>query len=205
MKIFCIGWNYPRHNTEMKRVERPAEPTLFMKPDTALLRENKPFFLPHFSNQLEHEVEVVVRIDRVGKNIEPRFAHRYYSHVALGIDFTARDIQNRCKQIGAPWEIAKAFDNSAAISEFVPLEELGGDVQNLNFALMKNGEEQQHGNTSEMIFPVNEIIAYISRFFTFRVGDLIYTGTPAGVSALKIGDRLTGILEGRKMFEMEIK
>ena len=205
MKIFCIGWNYAKHNSEMNRVERPKEPTLFMKPDTALLRENKPFFLPHFSRQLEHEVEVVVRIDRVGKNIEPRFAHRYYSHIALGIDFTARDLQNRCKQMGAPWEIAKAFDNSAALSDFVPLSELGGDIQNLNFSLLKNGCLQQQGNTSEMLFPVNELIAYISSFFTLRVGDLIYTGTPAGVSPLTIGDHLTGILENRTMFEIDIK
>lgn len=205
MKIFCIGWNYPRHNKEMNRVERPCEPTLFMKPDTALLRDNKPFFLPHFSNQLEHEVEVVVRINRVGRNIDARFAKRYYSHVALGIDFTARDIQNHCKQIGAPWEIAKAFDNSAAISDFLPLDQLGGDIQNLSFSLSKNGELQQKGNTAEMVFPVDDMIAYISRFFTFRVGDLIYTGTPAGVSALRIGDRLVGELQGRVMFDIEVK
>lgn len=205
MKIFCIGWNYPKHNSEMGRVERPGQMTLFMKPETALLRENRPFFLPHFSNQLEHEVELVVRINRVGRNIQPKFAHRYYSEVALGIDFTARDLQNQCKEKGAPWEIAKAFDNSAALSRFVPLAELDKDIHDLHFHLLKNGQLQQQGYSGDMLFKIDEIIAYISQFFTFKEGDLIYTGTPAGVSALQIGDTLTGYLEDREMFNINIK
>lgn len=205
MKIFCIGWNYPKHNSEMGRAERPGQMTLFMKPETALLRDNRPFFLPHFSNQLEHEVELVVRINRVGRNIQPKFAHRYYSEVALGIDFTARDLQNQCKEKGAPWEIAKAFDNSAALSRFIPLAELNKDIHDLHFHLLKNGQVQQQGYSGDMLFKIDEIIAYISQFFTFKEGDLIYTGTPAGVSALQIGDNLTGFLEDREMFSINIK
>lgn len=205
MKIFCIGWNYPKHNSEMGRQERPGQMTLFMKPETALLRENRPFFLPHFSNQLEHEVELVVRINRVGRNIQPRFAHRYYSEVALGIDFTARDLQNQCKEKSAPWEIAKAFDNSAAISQFVPLADLNKDIHDLSFRLLKNGQIQQQGYSGDMLFKIDEIIAYISQFFTFKEGDLIYTGTPSGVSPLKIGDNLVGFLEDREMFKINIK
>lgn len=189
----------------MGRVERPGQMTLFMKPETALLRENRPFFLPHFSNQLEHEVELVVRINRVGRNIQPKFAHRYYSEVALGIDFTARDLQNQCKEKGAPWEIAKAFDNSAALSHFVSLNELGKEVHDLNFHLLKNDQLQQKGYSGDMLFKVDEIIAYISQFFTLKEGDLIYTGTPAGVSPLKIGDNLKGFLEDREMFNINIK
>lgn len=205
MKIFCIGWNYPKHNAEMNRIERPASPTLFMKPDTALLRDNKPFYLPHFSNQLEHEVEVVVRINRVGRNIASRFAPRYYAEVALGIDFTARDLQNECKRLGQPWEIAKAFDNSAVLSEFVPLSELGRGIQELRFELYKNDVLQQSGSTADMVFAVDDVIEYISGFFTFKVGDIIYTGTPAGVSPVAIGDHLVGYLEGREMFNFYVK
>lgn len=205
MKIFCIGWNYPKHNAEMNRIERPETPTLFMKPDTALLRDNKPFYLPHFSNQIEHEVELVVRINRVGKNIAERFAPRYYAEVALGIDFTARDIQNQCKRLGQPWEIAKAFDSSAVLSDFLPLSDLGGDIQNLPFALYKNGELQQSGTTADMLFSVNQIIEYISRYFTFKVGDIIYTGTPAGVSPVSIGDHLVGTLHDREMFNFYVR
>ncbi|MCQ2330158.1 MAG: fumarylacetoacetate hydrolase family protein [Paludibacteraceae bacterium] len=205
MKIFCIGWNYPQHNSEMRRADLPSEPTLFMKPDTALLRENKPFFLPHFSNQMEHEVEVIVRINRVGRNIQERFAPRYYSEIGLGVDFTARDLQNRCKEKGQPWEIAKAFDNSAVVSEFVPLAEFGKEIQNLNFELWKNGELQQRGCTGDMLFTVNKIIEYISSFFTLKVGDIIFTGTPAGVSKVAIDDHLVGQLEGREMFNFYVK
>lgn len=205
MKIFCIGWNYPQHNNEMHRADLPSEPTLFMKPDTALLRENKPFFLPHFSNQVEHEVEVVVRINRVGRNIQERFAQRYYNEIGLGVDFTARDLQNRCKEKGQPWEIAKAFDNSAVVSEFMPLAEFGKDVQDLNFELWKNGELQQKGYSGDMLFKVNRIIEYISGFFTLKVGDIIFTGTPAGVSKVSIDDHLVGRLEGHDMFDFYVK
>lgn len=204
MKIFCIGWNYPKHNREMQRDERPAEPTLFMKPETALLRDNKPFYVPDFSHQLEHEVELVVRINRMARCIQSRFAPRYYTDVALGIDFTARDLQNRAKAIGGPWETAKAFDNSAVLSPFVPLAELGGNIQQLDFSLDKNGCRQQSGNTADMLFPVDYLVEYISGFFTFREGDLIYTGTPAGVSAVQPGDHLTGRLCGRVMFDFDV-
>lgn len=204
MKIICIGWNYPKHNIEMKRVDVPSEPTIFMKPDTALLRENRPFFIPRFSSQLEHEVEIVVKINRLGKNIQPKFAHRYYTEVALGVDFTARDLQNKCKEMGAPWEIAKAFDNSAVISDFIPLEELG-DINNLQFSLSKNDNIQQSANTSEMIFPIDDIISYVSQFFTLKIGDLIYTGTPSGCSTVAINDRLKGYINDKLMFDFLVK
>ena len=201
MKIICVGWNYPKHNLEMNRDERP---TIFMKPDSALLRENRPFFIPRFSNQIEHEVELVVRINRLGRNIAPRFANRYYSEVALGVDFTARDLQNQCKQLGAPWEISKAFDNSAVVSDFISLDELS-DIQDIHFSLQKNGQIQQQGHTKDMLFSVNELIAYISQFFTLKIGDLIFTGTPAGVSPVAINDRLTGYIEDKLMFDFLVK
>ena len=204
MKIICVGWNYPKHNAEMNREERPQQPTIFMKPDSALLRENRPFFIPRFSNQIEHEVELVVRINRLGRNIAPRFAHRYYSEVALGVDFTARDLQNQCKQLGAPWEISKAFDNSAVVSDFISLDELS-DIQNIHFSLQKNGQIQQQGHTKDMLFSVDNLISYISQFFTLKIGDLIFTGTPAGVSPVKINDRLTGYIEDKLMFDFLVK
>ena len=204
MKIICVGWNYPKHNAEMNREERPQQPTIFMKPDSALLRENRPFFIPRFSNQIEHEVELVVRINRLGRNIAPRFAHRYYSEVALGVDFTARDLQNQCKQLGAPWEISKAFDNSAVVSDFISLEELS-DIQDIHFSLRKNGQIQQQGHTKDMLFSVDNLIAYISQFFTLKIGDLIFTGTPAGVSPVAINDRLTGYIEDKMMFDFLVK
>lgn len=204
MKIICIGWNYPLHNDEMGRHTTPAEPTIFMKPDSAILRENRPFFIPDFSNQIEHEVEIVIRINRLGKDISPRFAHRYYSEIALGIDFTARDIQNKCKTAGAPWEIAKAFDNSAVISRFIPLSQLP-PIDNINFSLLKNGNTQQQGNTRQMIFPVDDIISHISRYFTLKIGDLIYTGTPAGVSKVEINDHLEGYIEQTKLLDFMVK
>ena len=204
MKIICVGWNYPKHNAEMNREERPQQPTIFMKPDSALLRENRPFFIPRFSNQIEHEVELVVRINRLGRNIAPRFAHRYYSEVALGVDFTARDLQNQCKQLGAPWEISKAFDNSAVVSDFISLSELS-DIQDIHFSLQKNGQIQQQGHTKDMLFSVDNLIAYISQFFTLKIGDLIFTGTPAGVSPIVINDRLTGYIEDKMMFDFLVK
>ena len=204
MKIICVGWNYPKHNAEMNREERPQQPTIFMKPDSALLRENRPFFIPRFSNKIEHEVELVVRINRLGRNIAPRFAHRYYSEVALGVDFTARDLQNQCKQLGAPWEISKAFDNSAVVSDFISLDELS-DIQNIHFSLQKNGQIQQQGHTKDMLFSVDELISYISQFFTLKIGDLIFTGTPAGVSPVAINDRLSGYIEDKMMFDFLVK
>ena len=203
MKIICVGWNYPDHNTEMKH-ESVGEPLIFMKPDSALLRENKPFFIPDFSKQVEYEVELVVRINRLGKNISEKFASRYYEEVALGIDFTARDLQQRQRALGAPWEIAKAFDNSAVISDFIPLSTLA-NAQGISFSLSKNGVEVQRGNTRDMLFSVNQIIAYVSQFFTLKIGDLIYTGTPAGVGPVVMGDYLEGFIEDNKMLNFFVK
>ena len=203
MKIICVGWNYPDHNTEMKH-ESVGEPLIFIKPDSALLRENKPFFIPDFSKQVEYEVELVVRINRLGKNISEKFASRYYEEVALGIDFTARDLQQRQRALGAPWEIAKAFDNSAVISDFIPLSTLA-NAEGISFSLSKNGVEVQRGNTRDMLFSVNQIIAYVSQFFTLKIGDLIYTGTPAGVGPVVMGDYLEGFIEGNKMLNFFVK
>lgn len=205
MKIICVGWNYPKHNEEMNRVNLPAEPTIFLKPDSSLLRDNKPFFIPRFSNRIEHEIEIVVRIDKLGKNIEERFAHRYYSHVALGVDFTARDLQNKFKESGQPWELSKGFDNSAVISEFVPIAQLGKNINDINFELYKNNSLVQKGNTSQMIFSVDKIIEFVSKYFTLKIGDLIYTGTPNGVGAVAINDRLEGFIEGNRLLDFYVK
>ncbi|MDD6642174.1 MAG: fumarylacetoacetate hydrolase family protein [Bacteroidales bacterium] len=203
MKIFCIGWNYATHNAEMQCIT-PGEPTVFMKPDTALLRENRPFYIPHFSNEIEYEAEIVVRINRLGKNIDEKFAARYYDEIAFGIDFTARDLQRRLRAQGEPWEISKAFDGSAAISSFVPLSQLDNPTA-IDFSLTKNGQIVQHGNTQNLIFGINKIIAHISRFFFLKMGDLIYTGTPAGVGRVEIGDHLEGFVEGTKLLDCQIK
>lgn len=177
-----------------------------MKPDTALLRNNDPFYVPDFSQEVHYETELVVKINRVGRAIAERFAPRYYAEVGLGIDFTARDLQRNCIAQGLPWEIAKAFDHSAALSpEFIPLAELGGDVQNLHFEMRLNGELRQHGFTGDMIFSVNRIISYVSRFVTLKMGDLIYTGTPVGVGPVKPGDRLTASLEKQTLLDFDIR
>lgn len=203
MKIICIGRNYVKHIEELNS-ERPDEPVIFLKPDSSILRKNRPFFIPDFSNDLHHEVELVLKIDKVGKSISRKFASRYYSSVGLGIDFTARDLQNKLKDKGLPWEKSKAFDFSAAIStDFIPLDEL--NTNNIRFRLDINGETRQTGDSSHMIFPFDELIEHISKFFTLKTGDLIYTGTPAGVSAVKINDRLEGYIEDRKMFDFLIK
>lgn len=182
-----------------------VSPAFFLKPDSALLLKNQPFFYPEFSHQVDHEVEVVVRIDRVGKSIEERFAHKYYSSVALGIDFTARDLQREAKAKGLPWTLSKGFDGSAVISDFIPLAELGGDVQNLTFSLLRNGETVQSGNTSQMLCSVDRMISYISDFMLLRTGDIIYTGAPSGVGPVAIGDTLEGILQGRHILQCRIK
>lgn len=204
MKIFAIGLNYMSHNIEMERMFEESDPVLFMKPDTALLKEGKPFFLPDFSEEIHYETEVVIRINRLGKNIEERFAHRYYNEVTVGIDFTARDLQRKQKEQGLPWEIAKGFDNSAAIGTFVPLSEFGG-VDNINFCLNINGKKVQEGNTGEMIWNVDKIISYISRFFTLKIGDILFTGTPVGVGPVKIGDHLQGYIEHQKLLDFRVK
>ena len=203
MKIICVGWNYPDHNLEMKH-ETVSEPVIFMKPDSALLRENKPFFIPDFSKQVEYEVELVVRINRLGKNISEKFASRYYEEVALGVDFTARDLQQRQRALGAPWEIAKAFDNSAVIGDFIPVEKVG-NVQDIRFSLQLNGATVQQGHSADMIFPIDELIAYVSCFFTLKIGDILFTGTPAGVGKVAVDDRLEGFIFDTKMFDFKVK
>ncbi len=204
MKIFAVGLNYASHNKEMKRTFDSSEPVLFMKPDTALLKEGNPFFLPDFSDDVQYETELVVKVSRLGKNISERFAHRYYDEVTVGIDFTARDLQKKQKELGLPWEIAKGFDHSAAIGSFISMEE-AGDLQGLSFHLDINGETVQSGNSREMIYTVDRIIAYISRFFTLKIGDLIFTGTPAGVGPVKINDHLQGYLKERKLLDFRVK
>ena len=204
MKIICIGRNYSEHAKELKN-EVPTEPVYFMKPDSALLLRNRPFYIPDFSNEIHHEVELVVKIGRLGKNIQEKFAHRYYDGIGLGVDFTARDIQRECKAKGLPWEKAKGFDSSAVLSdEFIPKSELG-DVNHIAFSMKKNGEVVQDGNSSDMLFSIDAIIAYVSRFMTLKMGDLIYTGTPAGVGPVAIGDRLEGFIGDKQMFDFQIK
>ncbi|MBO7228698.1 MAG: fumarylacetoacetate hydrolase family protein [Bacteroidales bacterium] len=203
MKIIAVGMNYADHIVELGS-ERPKQPVLFMKPDSALLKNNKPFFLPDFSEEIHYETELIVKIDRLGKNISEKFASRYYSSVGLGVDFTARDIQRKTREEGMPWELCKAFDGSAVISEFVPLEQFSGK-ESLQFHLDINGETVQRGDTKDMIFNINQIIAYASQFFTLKIGDIIFTGTPVGVGSVSINDRLQGYLEGQKMFDFMVK
>lgn len=204
MKIFGIGLNYPSHNKEMGRMLNSEEPVLFMKPDTALLKDGKPFFLPDFSDEVHYEAELVIRIDRLGKNIAERFAHRYYSEVTIGIDFTARDLQQKQKERGMPWEIAKGFDNSAAVGTFIPKSDLKG-IDQAHFHLDLNGTRVQEGHTNEMIWSVDKIISYISRFFTLKMGDIVFTGTPSGVGSVKIDDHLQGYVDGRKLLDFKVK
>ena len=210
MKIICIGRNYAAHAAELNRTTaldaEGAEPLWFLKPDTALLRNNDPFYIPAFSHEVHYECELVVRIDRVGRSIAEKFAHRYYREVGLGIDFTARDLQREAIAKGLPWEPAKAFDRSAALSpEFLPLAELGGDVQNLRFELSVNGEVRQQGFTGDMLFSVDRIVAAVSQYTTLRMGDLLYTGTPVGVGPVAPGQNLVATLEGRKLLDFDIR
>ena len=207
MKIICIGRNYADHVRELRDGgTRPAEPLFFLKPDTALLRNNDPFYLPAFSDEVHYECELVVRINRVGRCIAERFARRYYDEVGLGIDFTARDLQRRAIAEGLPWEASKAFDHSAALSpRFLPLAELGGDVQRLRFELALNGQVRQRGDTAEMIFPIDRLIAHVSQYVTLRMGDLLYTGTPVGVGPVHAGDTLRATLEGETLLDFDIR
>jgi 2-keto-4-pentenoate hydratase/2-oxohepta-3-ene-1,7-dioic acid hydratase in catechol pathway len=203
MKIICIGRNYAAHIEELKN-EKPGQPVVFLKPDTALIKGGAPFFYPDFSTNIHHEIELVLKISKEGKYIQPQFAHRYFEEIGLGIDFTARDLQDQCKAKGLPWEIAKAFNGSAPIGEFKSVAELG-DLKNIDFHLEINGELKQKGNTSLMLFDFATIISYISQFFTLKKGDLIYTGTPAGVGPVQIGDQLIGFIGNEKMLHVEVK
>lgn len=204
MKIICIGRNYSEHIRELNS-ELPEEPVIFMKPDSALLRNNDPFYIPEFSRELHYECELVVRIKRLGSHIDTRFANRYYDEIGLGIDFTARDLQNKLKEKGLPWEKSKAFDRSAVISaEFLPKTCLP-DMNAIKFELKKNGVTVQLGDSAMMLYPIDELISHVSKYFTLKIGDLIYTGTPSGVGPVTIGDQLEGYLEGTKMFDFEIK
>lgn len=203
MKIICIGRNYADHISELNN-ERPDAPVIFMKPDTAILPKKTPFTIPEFSNDVHHEVEVLVKICKVGKYISPKFAHKYYDEIGLGIDFTARDLQSKLKEKGLPWEIAKAFDHSAIIGDFLPKKNYSS-VENINFELRKNSEIVQKGNTSLMLWNIDEIISYVSQFFTLKKGDIIFTGTPKGVAAVKENDVLEGFLEGKQMFKIQVK
>ncbi len=204
MRIFCVGRNYVEHIQELNN-QRPDEPVIFTKPDTALLRNNAPFYLPDFSKDVHHEVELVLRICKEGKNIEEKFAHKYYDAIGVGIDFTARDIQKKIKENALPWDIAKGFDGSAPVStKFIPVAEIK-DVTNMNFKLEVDGALKQQGNTSLMLFPFDVIIAYLSKFFTLRIGDYIFTGTPKGVGPVTIGNTLTAYIEDEKLLEFEVK
>lgn len=203
MKIICIGMNYRRHILEMGRAF-PLEPVVFMKPDSSLLKKNKPFFLPDFSTDIHYEMEVVVKISKLGKSISPKFAPRYYDEITAGIDITARDIQTRLSKSMLPWEISKGFDGSAPIGEFSPLSS-AGDINNLDFSLEINGKIVQQGNTSDMIFGVDELISYISRYFTLKTGDLIFTGTPSGVGPLKRNDHLVARIGEKTLLDFVVK
>ena len=204
MKIIAVGMNYALHNEELGQAKTASEPVIFMKPDSAILKDGKPFFIPDFSNEIHYETELVVRINRLGKNIAPRFAHRYYDAVTVGIDFTARDLQCKFREEGHPWELCKGFDSSAAIGAFVPVDRFK-DIQQLNFSLQIDGKEVQAGCTADMLFKVDDIIAYVSQFVTLKIGDLLFTGTPAGVGPVHIGQHLQGYLEGEKLLDFHIR
>ncbi|WP_405198183.1 fumarylacetoacetate hydrolase family protein [Christiangramia sp. LLG6405-1] len=204
MKIICVGRNYTDHISELKN-EKPEEPVLFQKPDTSILLKKQPFFIPDFSDDIHYEVEVLVKIKKIGKHIQEKFAHKYYDELGLGIDFTARDLQNKLKEKGLPWEKSKAFDGAAVISDkWLPKKELP-PADALNFRLEKNGELAQSSSTAHMLWKIDELIAYISSYFTLKIGDIIFTGTPAGVGKVATDDRLTGYLEDQQMFSIKVK
>ena len=203
MKIFAIGQNYVEHNKELNS-KNPTEPVVFMKPDTAVLKNNKPFFIPDFSNELHYETELIVKFNRIGKNIDKRFSHRYFAEIGLGVDFTARDLQRKLKAEGKPWEVCKSFDNSAVIGNFLAVETIE-DIQKIEFHLDLNGKTVQKGSSEDMIFPIIELISYVSRFFTIKIGDILFTGTPVGVGTVAIGDHLEGYIFETKMFDFYVK
>ena len=202
MKILAVGRNYVEHIAELNN-ETPDQPVIFSKPETAILKNNEPFYYPAFSKDVHHEVEIVLKVSKMGKNIEEKFAHKYYDEIGLGIDFTARDIQSKLKAKGLPWDLAKGFNYSAPISNFISKSDF--DMQNINFSLDINGERKQTGNTSLMLYSFDYLICFLSQYFTLKTGDLIFTGTPAGVSPVKIGDRLVGKIEDSVMFDFEVK
>ncbi|CDD32815.1 fumarylacetoacetate hydrolase family protein [Phocaeicola barnesiae] len=205
MKIIAIGMNYQLHCHELHAGEAlPQEPVIFMKPDSALLKDGKPFFIPDFSEQVDYETELVVRINRLGKNIAERFAHRYYDAVTVGIDFTARDLQRKYRAEGKPWELCKGFDNSAAIGDWIPVERFK-DIQQLNFHLDIDGKTVQRGYAGDMLFKIDQIIAYVSRFCTLKIGDLLFTGTPVGVGPVQVNNHLEGYLEDEKVLDFYIR
>lgn len=203
MKIICIGENYPEHNKELNTAN-PGEPVVFIKPDTAVLKNNKPFYIPDFTNELHYETELIVKINRLGKNIAVKFASRYYDEIGLGVDFTARDLQRKLRAEGKPWEICKAFDNAAVIGNFLPISYFK-NLQDISFHLNINEKTVQKGNSKDMIFPIDELIAYVSRFFTLKIGDILFTGTPAGVGKVSVGDHLEGYISEEKMFDFFVK
>lgn len=205
MKIIAVGMNYSQHNKELDgTLYQPETPVIFTKPDSALLKDNKPFFIPDFMGTIDYETELVVRICRLGKTIPQRFAHRYYDAVTVGIDFTARQWQKELREKGLPWDLCKGFDHSAAIGQWIPMQEID-DIQQLHFHLNINGERVQEGHTADMLFKVDEIIAYVSTYFTLKTGDLIFTGTPVGVGPVHIGDHLEGHLGDKKVIEVRCK
>lgn len=203
MKIICVGRNYAEHIKELNN-EQPDDPVIFMKPETAIPLKNEPFFYPDFSTDVHYEVEILVKINRVGKNIDEKFAHKYYDEIGVGVDFTARDVQSKLKAKGLPWELAKGFNGSAPISGFVPKTDFA-DLQNLNFRLDVNGETRQQGNTSLMLFKIDYLISFVSRYFLLQQGDILFTGTPKGVGPVQIGDRLTAYIEDKPMLTFDVK
>lgn len=203
MKIICVGRNYAAHIAELDN-QVPSEPILFLKPDSAIILKGQPFFIPEFTQDVHYEVELLVRIHRIGKHIDQKFAHKYYDEIGLGIDFTARDLQTKLKEKGMPWEKAKAFDGSACIGEFVDKSTFS-DVNSIGFSLLKNGEVVQNGNSMLMMWKIDALIEYISKYFTLKIGDVIFTGTPAGVGAVKAEDMLTGYIEQKEMFSLKVK
>ena len=203
MKIICIGRNYASHIEELQN-ERPTEPVVFMKPDSAVLLKQHPFVIPEFSQEIHHEIELIVKISKVGKHIDTKFAHKYYDEISVGIDFTARDVQDQLKGKGLPWEKAKSFDGSAVIGEFLPKKQFNS-LENITFELTNNNKTVQKGNASLMLWKIDELISFVSEYFTLKIGDIIFTGTPEGVAIVKPEDVLEGFLEGNKLFSIKIK
>ena len=203
MKFICIGRNYAAHAAELQH-SVPKQPVFFLKPESAITRCNRPFFLPDFSDEVHYETEIIVKINRLGKCVSEKFAHKYYDEIGLGVDFTARDLQRKCMADGEPWEIAKAFDGSAAVGKFVPKTKFA-DLQDLHFHLLLNGEKVQSGHTRDMLFSIDTLISYVSRFMTLKMGDILFTGTPVGVGPVHINDRLQGYLEDECLFDFKVK